>query len=157
MFRVQSLALLSGWGSGVAVSCDVGRRPGLDPELLWLWCRPAATALIRPLAWEPPYGACVALKRQKDQKKKKDARTWAYSQHIRGKSHNGWESTEDWGQEGMAGDWADKATESIQTLVTGPGLWRTSNEKLSECVRVNVLASFLFSILLPFLSLFIEL
>ena len=53
------------------MSCDVGRRPGLDPELLWLWCRPAATALIRPLAWEPPYGACVALKRQKDQKKKK--------------------------------------------------------------------------------------
>ena len=25
--------------------------------LLWLWCRPAATALIRPLAWGPPYAA----------------------------------------------------------------------------------------------------
>ena len=23
--------------------------------MLWLWCRPAATAQIRPLAWEPPY------------------------------------------------------------------------------------------------------
>ena len=36
-----------------------GSIPGLpegvkDPVLLWLWCRPAATAPIRPLAWEPP-------------------------------------------------------------------------------------------------------
>ena len=37
----------------LAVSCGVGC--GLDPELLWLWRRPAATAPIRPLAWEPPY------------------------------------------------------------------------------------------------------
>ena len=34
---------------------DVGSIPGLtkwarDPALLWLWCRPAAVALIRPLA-----------------------------------------------------------------------------------------------------------
>ena len=44
-----------------------GSIPGLaqwvkDLALLWLWCRPAATALLRPLAWEPPYAA--ALKRQ---------------------------------------------------------------------------------------------
>ena len=30
-----------------------------------LWHRPAATAPIRPLAWEPPYAAGAALKRQK--------------------------------------------------------------------------------------------
>ena len=30
----------------VALSCDVGHRHGLDPMLLWLWCRPAAAALI---------------------------------------------------------------------------------------------------------------
>ena len=30
-----------------------------------LWCKPAAAALIRPLAWELPYAACVALKRKK--------------------------------------------------------------------------------------------
>ena len=47
------------------MSCGVGRTCGLDPTLLWLWCRPAATALIRPLAWEPPYAMGVALKRQK--------------------------------------------------------------------------------------------
>ena len=28
--------------------------------LLWLWHRPVATALIRPLAWEPPYAAGAA-------------------------------------------------------------------------------------------------
>ena len=37
------------------MSCGVGRRLSLDLALLWLWCRPAATALIQPLAWEPPY------------------------------------------------------------------------------------------------------
>ena len=33
-----------------------------DPALLWLWRRLAATALIQPLAWEPPYdGVAVAV------------------------------------------------------------------------------------------------
>ena len=50
----------------VAVSCSVGRRRGSDPSLLW-W-RLAAVALIRPLAWELPYAACVALKRKKKKK-----------------------------------------------------------------------------------------
>ena len=35
----------------------------LDPLLLWLWFRPAAAALIGPLAWEPPYAAGMAPKR----------------------------------------------------------------------------------------------
>jgi len=47
------------------VSCGVGRRCGSDPELLWLWHRPVATAPIRPLAWEPPYAAGVALGKAK--------------------------------------------------------------------------------------------
>ena len=68
--RVQSLALLSGLRSGVAVSCGIGRRLGSDTALLWLWCRPAATALIRPLAWEPPYAVGVALKDKKNKTKK---------------------------------------------------------------------------------------
>ena len=45
---------------------DRGLIPGLaqwvknlallwDPELLWLWRRPAAVALIPPLEWEFPY------------------------------------------------------------------------------------------------------
>ena len=51
------------------MSCGVGRRCSLDPALLWLWCRPAPTAPIQPLAWEPPYAMGTALKRQKDKKK----------------------------------------------------------------------------------------
>ena len=43
---VQSLASLIGLGSGIAMSYGVGHRCGLDLVLLWLWCRPAATALI---------------------------------------------------------------------------------------------------------------
>ena len=53
------------------MSCGVGYRHDLDPVLLWLWCRLAATAPIRPLAWEPPYATGAALEKAKRQKKKK--------------------------------------------------------------------------------------
>ena len=36
--------------------------------MLWLWHRPAAAALIRPLAWEPPYAMGVALKKNNNNK-----------------------------------------------------------------------------------------
>ena len=55
-------------GSGGAVSCGVGHRRSSDLALLWLGCRPAATALIQPLAWEPPYATGATLKRTKGQK-----------------------------------------------------------------------------------------
>ena len=50
-----------------------GSIPGLaqwvqDLALLWLWCRPVATALMRPLAWEPPHAAGGALKDKKTEK-----------------------------------------------------------------------------------------
>ena len=48
------------------MSCGVGRRHGSDPTLLWR--RPAATALIRPLAWEHPYAATAAQEMAKRQK-----------------------------------------------------------------------------------------
>ena len=57
------------------MSCGVGRRLGLDPALLWLWCKLAATGPIRPLAWEPPYAARVALEMAKRQKKTKQNKT----------------------------------------------------------------------------------
>ena len=54
------------------MNCGVGRRRGLDLALLWLWrSRLVATAPIRPLAWEPPYAAGAALKKQKKNKTKK--------------------------------------------------------------------------------------
>ena len=64
------------------MSCGVGHRCNSDPMLLWLWCRLAATALIRPLAWEPPYAMGAALekaKRQKDKKKKISIFGWLSS------------------------------------------------------------------------------
>ena len=54
------------WGSSVAISSGVGRRHGLD-----LWHRPAAVALTEPLAWELPYAAGTALKKQKNKKERK--------------------------------------------------------------------------------------
>ena len=47
------------------MSCGVGCRRSLDPTLLWLWHRPVATALIGPLAWEPPYAEEAALEKKK--------------------------------------------------------------------------------------------
>ena len=42
----------------------------MDRALPWLWHRPAATAPIRPLAWEPPCAAGVALKISKTKQNK---------------------------------------------------------------------------------------
>ena len=69
-----SISGLAQWvkGSGVAMSCGVGCRSGLDPALLWLWHTPVATAPIRPLAWESPYVAGAAQEIAKRQKKKKN-------------------------------------------------------------------------------------
>ena len=53
------------------MKCGVGPIHGSDPALPWLWRRPRVAAPIRPLAWEPPYAAVVALKIQKDKKKLK--------------------------------------------------------------------------------------
>ena len=46
-----SIPVLDQWvkGSGVAMSCGVVHRHGLDLALLWLWCRPAAVASIEHL------------------------------------------------------------------------------------------------------------
>ena len=61
---VRSLALLSGLRIlHIAVICGVGHKHGSDLALLWLWCRPAAVAPIRPLAWELPYTVGAALKK----------------------------------------------------------------------------------------------
>ena len=53
------------------MSCGVGHRRGLDPMLLWLWCRLASTALIRSLAWEPPYAVESGPRKGKKTKQNK--------------------------------------------------------------------------------------
>ena len=47
--------------------------PGLaqwvkDPVLLWLWHRPSAIALIRPLDWQPSYAMGATLEKVKKKK-----------------------------------------------------------------------------------------
>ena len=53
------------------MSYGVGCRCSSDPVLLWLLHKPVVTALIGPLAWEPPYAAGAALEKAKRQKKKR--------------------------------------------------------------------------------------
>lgn len=52
---------------GLAQWCchELGCSCRRGSDLVWLWCRSTATAPIQHLAWEPPYAAGVALKRQK--------------------------------------------------------------------------------------------
>ena len=63
--------------------------------LLWLWCRLAAAALIRPLAWELPYALGAALERKTNKQKRvrslnltcdKRLKFWAGVLECRGKS-----------------------------------------------------------------------
>ena len=52
---------------------------------LWLWCRLAAVALIRPLAWEPPYAEEAALEKEKKAKRKeKEKEELHTTAHING-------------------------------------------------------------------------
>ena len=66
-----------GWGSSVAVSSGAGCRWSSDPELLWLWHRPTATAPIGPLTWTsicfgsgPRKGKMTKTNKQKKKTKK---------------------------------------------------------------------------------------
>ena len=71
------------------MSCGIGHTHSLDPVLLWLWCRPAATARIQPLAWEIPYAVGTALKRKK--KKKKNTNSHKYLQINNNKTDSEWQ------------------------------------------------------------------
>ena len=72
--RVSSLPSLSGLRILRCPELWCRFRRGSDLVLLWLWRRPVATVLIRPLAWEPPYDVGCSPKRQKDKKNCKNKR-----------------------------------------------------------------------------------
>ena len=57
-----------GQGSGIGMSCGAGRRCGLDPVLQWLWCRPAAAALIQNTS--PGISICPRCGHKKERKKR---------------------------------------------------------------------------------------
>ena len=50
---------------------EQGHRHSSDPTFLWLWRRPVATVLIRPLAWELPYAMGAAPPKKKIKKGKR--------------------------------------------------------------------------------------
>ena len=72
--RVQSLALLH--GLRIHCCCE-------------LWCRPAAVAPIRPLAWESPYSAGVALKNKNKPKKPNTCQSSLLEASSLGTLHHG--------------------------------------------------------------------
>ena len=74
--QVRSLALLSELRIWCCCELWCSHRHGLDLTLLWLWCRLAAVAPIRPLVWESPYAAGVPLKSKKERKEEK--RKWLF-------------------------------------------------------------------------------
>ena len=63
------MALLSGLRISIAMSCGVECRRGSD--LVLLWHRLAATALIPALAWELPHATDAALKKEGEKKQNK--------------------------------------------------------------------------------------
>ena len=52
----------------VTVSCGVDCSRGLDPTLLWLWCRPAAAAVIPLGNFHMQYAVGVAPPQKKKPK-----------------------------------------------------------------------------------------
>ena len=78
------------WVGDAVLSYSVGHRHGLDPPLLWMWCRLAATAPIWPIAWELPYAKGVALKRHDQKKKKTHVTNVVEDVEKREPSYTGW-------------------------------------------------------------------
>ena len=63
---VQPLACSSGWRIQHCLEPWCRSNHGSGPTMLWLWCRPAAAALIRLLAWEFPCGCAPPPKKKCD-------------------------------------------------------------------------------------------
>ena len=63
--QIQSLALFSRLRIQHCYELWHKSQTQLDPVLLQLWCKPAATATIWPLAWELAYCCMCSPKKQK--------------------------------------------------------------------------------------------
>ena len=61
---IKGLALLHPAAAQITYAAWILLCCGLDPALLWLWCRPAAAALIQLLAQELPYASGVVIRRK---------------------------------------------------------------------------------------------
>ena len=74
--QVQSLALLSGLRIWHCHELWCRSQMQLRSHVAVLWCRLAAAAPIRPLAWEPPYAVGAAREMAKRQKKERNGDPW---------------------------------------------------------------------------------
>ena len=66
--RMQAQYLTSFSGLRIRHCLELWRRVTNMAWFLWLWCRLAAVAPIRPLAWELSYTAGASLKRKRKKK-----------------------------------------------------------------------------------------
>ena len=69
--QVQSLASLSGLRIRHCRELWCRSQTRLGSSIAVMWCRPATTAPVGTLAWEPPYNPENPTKHKKNQKKKK--------------------------------------------------------------------------------------
>ena len=71
------------------MNCSIGCKCGSDLTLLWLWRRPAAVALIRLLAWEPPMCHQCGPKKTKRQRNVSCTTSWEWQCKLQS-SPGGW-------------------------------------------------------------------
>ena len=114
--QVQSLVLLSGLRIWYCRELWCRLQMQLDLALLWLWCRPVATALFWPLAWEPPYAASTTLKRQTNKQKMRQVSLDADKSLNKFSIHSRQYVSENWEVKGTFSTWKNFCENPISNL-----------------------------------------
>jgi len=109
----------------------VGCRLSLDPELLWLWCRLAAAALIQPLAFGTFVCCRCGPRKERKKKRKKEGRKEGRKER---KGHT---------EEARLGCKPSPRSCYLSVfLLRALGLWRLSHQASELSSHVGTLASF---------------
>ena len=106
------------------MNCGVGHRHGSDNTLLWR--RPAATALILPQAWEPPYASGEALKSKTNKQTNKKHVPFSHylCVHVHG----------NWGLERNLKALSSKE-KSVVFLKKCPSVWQSLREHMIQTLH----------------------
>ena len=110
--------------------------------LLRLWYRPAAAALIQPLAWELPYSAGATLKSKKEKKgkeKKKEKKTSLsnYGRKIL-QNKNQWERHKLWSQTNLSSRYASCSQVRGPIGAAAAGLHHSHSNARSSWLLTNL-------------------
>ena len=113
------------------MSYSVGHRCSSNLVLLRLWCRLAAAAPIRPLAWEPPCAAGAALKSKKKKNSNKNLDLEHPFLRQPSEAERGWDCgsvvrKQAWGKRAFAGIWPLPCKPSVLNLPKAPPCSTTS-------------------------------